>query len=162
MTATGQEYRILPLTKNQSTIIDADDYERVSKLNWISHWLPEMKRFRAVCRMRDEVLYLHRFILGLNRGDPRVIDHVNGDPLDNRKANLRICYRAENGMNRGKTKRNTTGYKGVRLNRPGQWIAQIAAHGTHHYLGSFSSPEEAHAAYCEAAKIYHGEFARTK
>jgi hypothetical protein len=54
---------------------------------------------------------MHRDILGLLRDDPRVVDHIDGNPLNNCRANLRICTQAENTMNRRLDRRNTSGYK---------------------------------------------------
>src|SRR5439155_1711101 len=91
-----------------------------------------------------------------------VIDHVNGNAMDDRIANLRQCSRSENARNvRG---RATSGLKGVyrRADRPGnKWYAQIAVSGKTICLGSFDSPEAAAAAYDAAACRYHGAFART-
>ncbi len=88
------------------------------------------------------------------------IDHVNGDPTDNRIENLRECTDRENSRNRGPWKRNQSGLKGVHAQN-GKWRAQITADGEKIDLGTFSSREEAHAAYREAARKYHGDFART-
>ena len=89
------------------------------------------------------------------------IDHINCDPDDNRLVNLRESSQAENTRNQRKSKRNTSGFKGVTLHKPtGKWMAQIVAHGKHYYLGLFDTPEEAHAVYCEAAIRLHGAFAR--
>lgn len=152
--------RIL-LNRGQESLIDSEDLERVSALKWIAHWLPEMKTFRAVSRDGRRFIYMHRFILGLEKGDPRIIDHINGNPLDNRKANLRIANKATNGMNRGKAACNKTGFKGVIFSQNRKrFVAQIRAFNKHRNLGTFDTPEQAHAAYCEAAAKLHGEFAR--
>lgn len=88
-----------------------------------------------------------------------VIDHINGDPSDNRIANLREASRFQNQQNQGVRKNNTSGFKGVSLSR-GRWCAEIRVHGKKKSLGSFDTPEEAHAAYCTAAEQFHGKFAR--
>ena len=89
------------------------------------------------------------------------IDHINGNPDDNRLCNLRDSSQAENTCNRGKSSNNTSGYKGVTWHKKAKkWLAQIGANGQHYYLGLFDTAEEAHAAYCEAAVRLHGEFAR--
>jgi hypothetical protein len=88
------------------------------------------------------------------------IDHINHDVTDNRWANLREVTRSQNNMNRGKHRRNATGFKGVTHSNPrGKFVARIQANGEVIRLGTFSSPEEAHAAYCSAAGELHGEFA---
>lgn len=83
-------------------------------------------------------------------------DHVNGNKLDNRRANLRSATPAQNRANRGKTVRNKTGLKGVGTYRNGKYRAVL---GKKH-LGYFDTPEAAHNAYVEAAKEIHGDFAR--
>lgn len=90
-----------------------------------------------------------------------VVDHINGDPLDNRRCNLRVCTQKQNIWNRKKPKSNTSGFKGARLDKKtGKWIAYIAKNGRRWHLGTFRTPERAHRAYVAAAKVLHGEFAR--
>jgi hypothetical protein len=89
------------------------------------------------------------------------IDHINGNTLDNRKANLRICTRAENNCNIKRRKNNTSGYKGVSFDkRKKKWSAYISKNYKHYFLGYFVTPEEAYIAYCKASKKYHGEYGR--
>lgn len=88
------------------------------------------------------------------------VDHRDLNGMNNRIANLREASGAQNRQNKPKARRNTSGYKGVTAFRD-KWIAQIGVHKRNVYLGIFSHPEEAHAAYCAAAIKYHGEFART-
>lgn len=108
--------------------------------------------------------YAHRVIWVLIHGDwPRCeIDHINGINGDNRIENLREASKAQNQRNKGMMANNTSGFKGVSWNsRAKKWQALIAKGGKNRNLGQFDTPEAAHAAYCEAAKKYHGEFART-
>lgn len=91
------------------------------------------------------------------------IDHINGDGTDNRIANLRLCTQTQNAGNTKKPKHNTSGFKGAYLEkRTGRWYGKIMFQRKAHYLGTFDTPKEAHAAYCEAAKRLYGEFARFK
>jgi len=88
------------------------------------------------------------------------IDHINGDTLDNRIENLRVASHAENGRNRGANKNNTSGFKGVYWNRlAGKWVAQTKVNRQQIYLGTYETPEDAHAAYCRAVDVLHGDFA---
>lgn len=89
-----------------------------------------------------------------------IIDHINGDRKDNRIANLRPADQSQNSSNAKKYSNNTTGYKGVTERRPGEFRARIQKDGKSVSLGTFSTPEQAHAAYVDAANDLHGEFAR--
>lgn len=88
------------------------------------------------------------------------VDHINGNPSDNRISNLRIATHAQNISNSGKRKNNTSGFKGVSRGRTTGFRATIFLHGKQIHLGSFVTKEEAYAAYCKAARDLHGEFAR--
>lgn len=103
----------------------------------------------------------HRMIMQCPEG--MCVDHKSGETLDCRRENLRICTHAENMRNRKISKSNKCGYKGVYADprSPGTFIAKIIFEGKRHWLGRYSEPEAAHAAYCRAAKALHGEFART-
>jgi hypothetical protein len=106
---------------------------------------------------------LHRLVLERKLGRPlkrsEKVDHINWNGLDNRRGNLRLATTAENARNRGPTKANKSGYKGVCWYKPSQkWMAYIW-HGKHIALGLFDDPAEAARAHDEAARQYHGEFA---
>jgi len=107
-------------------------------------------------------LWLHRVIAGAIKG--QIVDHANGNTLDNRRCNLRICSHAENMRNRKMHKNNSCGLKGVYFDKSvGNrmfWRAQIRHGGKKIYLGRFQDAETAHSAYLMAAKKLHGDFAR--
>jgi hypothetical protein len=87
------------------------------------------------------------------------IDHIDGDPQNNRITNLRLATTSQNQMNQKKT--YCVGLKGARYHKQsGRWQASIIVNGKSTYLGLFDTPEAAHEAYCEAAARLHGEFAR--
>lgn len=89
------------------------------------------------------------------------IDHINGNPSDNRMKNLREATRYENNRNTKRRWHNAAGFKGIHWNHNSQrWCAQIKENGKTKYLGLFATPEEAHAAYMAAARRLHGKFAR--
>lgn len=88
------------------------------------------------------------------------IDHINGDPSDNRWDNLREATGFQNHANSRKPITNTSGLKGVSWSKESKkWQAQIKSHCKSTHLGFFDSKEEAHAAYVTAAKVQHGAFA---
>lgn len=87
------------------------------------------------------------------------IDHINGDPSDDRACNLRLASHAENMRNARCRSHNSLGIKGVARCR-GRYRAVITHNGVRMRLGVYDTPEQAHEAYVEAAQKYHGKFAR--
>jgi hypothetical protein len=91
---------------------------------------------------------------------PENIDHKRGARKSAAMDELRPCTQSQNGMNRGRQRNNTSGFKGVSFNKnAGRWVANICAEGRTRYLGLYERPEEAHEVYCLAADMLHGEFA---
>lgn len=104
-------------------------------------------------------VYAHRAAWAMVYGEwPKYVDHINGDKLDNRLANLRACSMRQNSGNSRLSSTNKSGYKGVCWHRAmKKWHAQIKGRGS---LGFFDTPQEAHEAYKAAAVQVFGEFAR--
>lgn len=122
-----------------------------------------MAKGRIAIRI-DGTLYLaHRLAWFYVTGamPEQEIDHVNMDQSDNRFSNLRSASRSENQRNTKAHVDNTSGLKGVSYdtNRK-KWVAQLCVNGQRIRLGRFHSKDEAYSAYCEAAKEFHGGFAR--
>ena len=88
------------------------------------------------------------------------IDHINGNPFDNRWCNLREATQAQNQRNVKMPNTNTTGYKGVQLTRSGRYVATISFEGEDYSLGTYDTPEEASAVYEAKAEEFFGEFYR--
>jgi hypothetical protein len=107
---------------------------------------------------------LHRIIFMMHHGFlPDFIDHIDGDPSNNRIENLRPATHSENNLNRGKHKRNTSGYKGVTwVASEGRYSARIAIGKKRFFLGYFDDPKEAHQAYCDFAKETKHQYIRTQ
>lgn len=105
--------------------------------------------------------YVHRHIMGLTKGDGRVVDHINFNRLDNRKENLRVVTMKQNTMKQRKRSKPTSSiYKGVYLDkRLNKWVAAIGKSPNKKHLGVFLFEEDAARAYNEAAVRIHGEFA---
>lgn len=165
MTAPLQAYYEIPLTQGQVALVDAADYPTVSAYKWFAH-TPDGKTYYAIRNVQRPDgtrtnVRMHRFILGLNEGDERVVDHI--DPsrtLDNRRKNLRVTTIQNNSRNRRLHKNNKCAMKGASKAQYGGWRSRICIGGKSIYIGTFDTAEAAHAAYCEAAKRYFGEFAR--
>ncbi len=118
-----------------------------------------------VLRFKLNTYCVHRVIWEMLHGKippGMVIDHINGNPFDNRLSNMRLATPSENSRNRGPAKNNACGLKGVCRLPSGSFQAQIQVNGKNIYLGSFPTAEAAHATYATYAKELHGKFARTK
>lgn len=117
-----------------------------------------------VGRVNYKLLLAHRVIWAIHYGEwpEDQIDHIDGDRLNNRIGNLREATNSENNRNRGIGESNTSGFKGATwVSRRKAFQAQIYVDRRNIFLGYHATAEAAHAAYCEAAKKLHGEFART-
>ena len=107
---------------------------------------------------------MHRIIANAKEGES--VDHVNGNPLDNRKENLRVCTMSQNLANQKLRKDSTSGFKGVSKNqsKTNPWRAYInrkdGKKTKQYHLGLFKTPEEAARAYNEKAKELFGDFAK--
>lgn len=156
---------LVPLTRGYVTLIDPADSDLVI-LRW--HVMTDEGRAYAIRRIpdrKDVFELMHRLILARIIGralEPREFtDHIDGDGLNNRRNNLRVATPADNVHNTKRAKNNTSGYKGVSWHkRMKHWAANIRLNDRAVFLGYFDTPEEAYAAYCEAAKQHYGEFAR--
>ena len=95
----------------------------------------------------------------MNAEKTKIVDHINGNTLDNRESNLRVCTHSDNCKNRKMHSNNKTGFKGVSL-KDGKYVAQIQFKGNHKHLGLFDTAIEATIAYNEKAKTIFGQFAR--
>lgn len=147
----------IPLTRGKVAIVDDDDYAELSNYKWYY----DSKGYAARHKTRDQkraYQSMHRQIV--NAPDGMEVDHINGDRLDNRRANLRLCTRSQNQHNKGAQANNTSGFKGVQFyKRTGKWHAKIKLHGKERHLGYFATAAQAAEAYNRAAFEIHGDFA---
>ena len=100
---------------------------------------------------REKCVSLHRLLMGCEPGDGQIVDHINGNTLDNRSENLQFVSHRQNMVNCKLSKRNKSGYRGVHRRPSGMWAAQIKHEGQTRYLGLFVTAIAAACAYDEAA-----------
>lgn len=153
----------IPLSNTElCAIVAPDDVELVSGRRWYAGWTSAGSVAAVMAKVRGRTVLMHRLIMAASTDS--LVDHINGDPLDNRKPNLRLCTHAENMRNRRIHRNNQSGFKGVHAatdRKAVRWRAQISVDNKRIHLGSYATAEAAHAAYVEAAAKYHGAFART-
>jgi hypothetical protein len=128
-----------PHTKRQGVaLVDHADAEAIGAYTWHMSSKGYAQRSTLVGG-KHLTVFMHRQLLGLVPDDGVHVDHLNGDMLDNRRANLRVCTNAENGQNR-----HERPYRGASWDARDQcWRAQVQLAGKYHRLGSFASREEA-------------------
>lgn len=153
----------VPLARGQIALISPED----SDLN-NQTWSPLKERsggYYAIGTVQGRRVLMHRIILGrilgrlLDRTEQ--CDHIDLNKLNNQRSNLRLATGSQNQQNKPKPASNTTGYKGVSFDKKrGKYYARIRTGIKRIHLGYFDDPVQAYSAYCEAAKQYHGDYAR--
>lgn len=149
--------KTIELTQGKVAIVDDNDYE----------WLTAMGKWFYATRgyagrngrsAKRTQIKMHRAIMQV--ADPEVlVDHRNNDTLDNRRCNLRIATKSQNGMNTPLRKDNTSGHRGVCWStRDKYWVASICVAGKETNLGYFADLQEAVNARSTAEVLFFGEF----
>ena len=153
--------REIKLTQGKIALVDDEDFKRINQYNWV---LDRRKRILYATRKNQKnkvitKIYLHRFIM--NAQKDQMIDHKDGNGLNNQKKNLRFCTQSQNCKNRIPSINGTSKYLGVSwYKRAKRYIAEIKHKGKHLHIGTFKNEGEAAIAYNIAALKYHKEFAR--
>lgn len=148
------------LSGGEVVLVDEDDLPLVCAHTWSAHRIDGLTYAATNIRENGKAKTLHMHRLLMNPRDLHV-DHINGDGLDNRRSNLRLCTNAENRLNSKIYRNNTSGAKGVsRCQKTGKWYARIAIQGKRVQLGRFETVSQAAAAYSVAAVSLHGDFRR--
>lgn len=138
--------------------VDADDYDKF--VDGYSFYSNHGYVHYSSCKDGLNSKILHRLIMGEPEGMD--VDHIDGDSLNNRKSNLRICTHQQNGMNQKIRNTNKSGVKGVsRDNHRNMWRADICVDGKNLSLGRFKNFDEAVRVRKEAEIKYFGEFNRS-
>lgn len=150
--------RTISLTQGYKAIVDDEDYEYLNQYKWFAHRngrnVYAERNSTYIKGQKRKTIGMHTEII---KPTNQEIDHINGNGLDNRRANLRVCEHKNNSKNRKLNINNTSGYKGVHKYQ-NKWRAEIRNDGIRIYLGVFSTRQEAAEAYAAAAKKLHRNF----
>jgi len=153
----GVFMREIQLTQGKVALVDDEDFEELNKHKWYAHM--GRNTFYARTRVKEKQFLMHRLICCVDKIIQ--IDHIDGNGLNNQKANLRQCNNTQNHQNMKRPSRNTSGYKGVSYNSVAKkYEAYINTNGKKHFIGLFNNPLSAAAAYNAASLKYHGSFSK--
>ena len=161
----------IKLTRGRFALVDDEDFEKVSKYKWqcspssyaSSANFINSKKKRKFPGIDKISIFLHRFIFDEYKKENLYVDHIDGNPLNNQKFNLRYATNQQNQANSKISKNNKSGYKGVcwdKVNK--KWIAQIMINGKSIKIGRFKSKEEAYKQYCQKGRELFREFFKDK
>lgn len=146
--------------KGETILVDDEDFEWLNQWRW---WVDNRGYARRTYKDPETkkvvLVQMHRLILGINATEVQG-DHINGNKLDNRRANLRPCHISENVRNRKMHKGKRFGLKGVYKGKRGRFYSSIFHNGVKRHLGSFDTAEDAAEFYQLASDMLHGEFSR--
>lgn len=147
----------IALSQGKVALVDDTDHQWLSQWKWHYHCMGYAAR-HIRCNGKRTTIAMHQMILNPPLGlEP---DHINGNGLDNRRSNLRLCTRRQNNMNAKKQAGCSSIYKGVSWHKHSrQWRAQIRINSQQHHLGLFNDEREAAIVYDKAALEHFGEFA---
>jgi hypothetical protein len=150
--------KIIELTQGKTAICDDEDYDRLIKHGWVYQPGRFGEEYARAC-IKQKGILMHRFIL--NPPKYMEIDHVNGNGLDNRKCNIRICTHAENMRNRKNQSNNTSGHKGVHWDKQkNKWLVYAGKNNKRYYGGTYENIVDACSAQDKLSIKLYGEFAR--
>jgi hypothetical protein len=138
-------------------LIDDEDFVKIQGFSKVTRFSGRFKKPYVRLAKGGKETPISRFLMSCPKG--LEVDHINGNSLDNRKTNLRICTRFQNNWNAPRRRDNRSGCKGVNWNkRVKLWIARIQVNNRRICLGYFKNKRDARQVYQQAAKRYFGEF----
>jgi hypothetical protein len=147
----------IKLTRGKIALVDDDIYDYINQWNWYYDGCYAVRHCRT--NKKSQRIFMHREIL--RTPSDMETDHINGNGIDNRLINLRICEHFQNGANKKLPTNNTSGYKGVCWSlRMNKWQAYIKCRGERYFLGFYGDINDAISAYNNKAKELFGEFMR--
>jgi hypothetical protein len=154
-----EQSRIIPLTRGKFVIVDAADYEWLSRYQWFTIG-GGRSSYYAGCHINRRIVSMHRLIMNPPPG--KVVDHFDGNGLNNRRANLRICTQQQNQYNMRPRKGKKSRFVGVYQSayRSDRWYAYVQCQAKRTHLGPFTSEVEAAIARDLKAIELHGPYAR--
>jgi len=150
--------KAIPLRNGVSTSLDDEDYDRAQAFRWhkTANGYVAGTVIEQGARKR---VYLHRWLLDAQPG--QLVDHLDGNPLNNRRANLRLATRSQNQANRRRNRTSRSRYKGVTWHQGQQrWMARLQVNGRRITIGYYADPLQAAYEYDAFARTYFGEYAR--
>ncbi len=149
-------WKQIKLTKGKITKVDLNDFKYLNTIKWhYNHGY--VSRTIRLKNNKFKKQLMHRVIMKAPKS--LQVDHINGNTLDNRRINLRLCTKSQNMRNQRISKNNTSGYKGVSWNkRAKKWVSYIRFNSKQYFLGNFKNIKKAARAYNVASKKYHKEF----
>lgn len=155
----------IPLTQGYFALVDNEEESMLKRHKWcVSVKATGVYAVRrvTVSPKKHRMVYMHRLLIGLKYGDKKQADHINGDTLDNRKCNLRVCNHRQNQQNSKSARHSSSKYKGVTWSKNNQkWLARICICGKSIHLGSFSSEKDAAHMYDRVALAEFKKFVKT-
>ena len=144
---------VIPLTRGKQAIIDAESWDQVKGYKWSATAIG--RNYYAVTDVKGLRVYMHRLLLP----DVELVDHKDGDGLNNRQSNLRHVSKQVNSLNSRKRTNNSSGYIGVSYRKDKKkFEAKLTVNGSTYHLGKYSSPFLAALAYDRALIEWAGEY----
>lgn len=152
--AVGDEL-IVTTARGDKIVADINDYDLIKRYSWCIS-----KTGYPVANIDHRTTKMHQYLLG--RIDGMVVDHIDGNPLNNKRSNLRMCDQRDNARNVAPKRKNRDGYPGVRETTSGTFHARIFVDGKEKYIGAYKTYEDAVKARKEAEEKYFGEYRYSK